>query len=756
MSVSIVGADVTFTTTGASVGRVQNEVTAGFPTTKVTFKFTVGSNPLVFRVGTTSGAQDVVADVEFLPGEWVITFTPGVSPYYIQFAAPELGVATLTNFARLPGGRFEIDTPWAGADLASVRQEQSLNVVWMSHRLYQTQVLERRGPTSWGVRDYAPKDGPFFPLNATDYTLTPDGLTGRVTIDANGPVFTALDVGMLLKLTHAGQFETETVAALDDATDWIKVTGIGAMRAFNYDLTGTFTATMVLERSVGNTLSPETVLSVTSATSGSLNDTFDNQIIYYRWRCSAYTSGSPVAELRYSGGATDGVARIVSVTADNEVTADVIEPFSKAEATTNWYQGAWSSRTGWPSAVGMIDGRLGFGLADQYFLSAADDFESQLIAADDAAAINRSLTGRMNAISWLKGVDQLLAGTIGSEHRITAGALAEILTPATTFSKSFGRRGSADTDAVVIDKSVAFISRTRKRIYLAVPEGDGYTLLDLTRLHRKIGGTTGFKELAFQTDPEPRLWALRNDGQAAILAFDPVEQVAAWFRYKLEGATIESLTVIPSASAEDGVYFVTDRGGDFLLMEKLAAEDYEDSEEAWRLQGAVEYSGVATDTLPGLDHLEGQTVYSWAGGRQFGPYTVSGGEITLDAEVTYAITGVKYTGKYKGPRNDFGGPQGTSLTQNKQIKGVGMMIYRTGGGMLKWGRSYVDGEMTVLPDLLQNGELVFDGPLQEQTIDEWYEFAGEMTRDPRLHIVMDGAGPATILGIVPKIDVADR
>lgn len=757
MPVSISSSDVTFTTTSADVGRVENVVTTAAPTAKVTFKFTVARNPLTLRVGTTTGAQDVVTDIEFPPGKWVITFTPGAATYYLQFAALKVGKATLTGFARVAAGRFSIDTPWAGADISSIRFQQSLNVVWAAQRSYRTQVIERRGATSWGVRDYAPDDGPFFPLNATDYTLTPSALTGEITITANGPVFTALDAGMLLKLTHSGQYETATANSVDDATDWIKVTGIGDMRAFSYDVSGTFTATVLLERSVGTTANPETVTSITTATAGTLNDGFDNQIIYYRLRTSAYTSGSPAMTLAYSGGVTDGVARILSVSADNSVTADVIEPFAKTDATSLWYMGAWSTRSGWPAAVGMHDGRLALGRAYQYWLSAADDFESHLIGPNDADAISRTLTGKMNAISWLKGVDQLLAGTIGAEHRITAGALAEVLTPSTVFSKPISGRGSADTDAVPIDNAIAFIDRTRDRIYLATPDGDGYTLVDLTRLHRKIGGATGFKELAFQSSPEPRLWALRNDGQVAILAIDLAEQVAAWFRYKMEGATIKSLAIVP-AGAEDAVYFVVDRGNATYLIERLAMEDYDTVSEAWRLQGAVEYSGTALGTLTGLSHLEGDTVHVWGNGREYGPLTVSGGSVTLpnDATVTYAITGVKYTGKFKGGRLDGGGAQGTALTQMKQVTGLGMMLYKTPGGMLKWGRSFTDADLTVLDDRVQDGTLVFDGPLQEQTIDEWFEFAGERTRDPRLHFVMDGAGPVTILGIVPKVDVNDR
>ena len=758
MPVTISHPDVTFVTTAASVGRVESEITTAAPDDKVSFEFTVTRGTLTLRVGTASGDQDIVADIEYPPGYHIVSFTPGASPYYLQFAANDIGTALLTGFARLAAGTLDITAPWAAADISAIRMQQSLNVIWMAHRGYQTQVLERRGSTSWTLRDYAPTDGPFNPLNATDTTLTPDGLTGEITIDANAAIFTALDVGMLLKLTHSGQYETASVTALDGATDPIRVSGIEAARAFTYEVTGTFVGTVVLERSVGNTVNYQTVASVTGVTAATqLNDGYDNQVIYYRLRCSAYTSGTIGLALTYAQGVQDGVARIVSVDADNSVTADVIEPFSKTDATPLWYLGAWGDRFGWPAAVGMHDGRLGLARADQYWLSAADDFESHLIGANDADAISRTLTGKMNAIAWLKGVDKLLAGTIGAEHIITGGALEEVLTPATTYSKPLARRGSADTDAVIIDTSVAFINRTRERIYLAQPGSDGYSLVDLTRLHPGIGGASGFKEIAFQTEPYPRLWCVRNDGEIAILALDPAEQIAAWQRYTTPGGTFESVAVIP-AGAEDGVYFAVDRGGATFLIEKLAMEDYTDLEDAWRLQSAVEYSGTAVSVLTGLTHLEGEEVYVWGNGNQYGPYTVASGQITVyegdgitPASLTYAITGLLYEGKWKSARMDVGGQSGTALTLKKQIKRLGMLIYRTPGGMLKWGRDFTAANMTTLQDRVQAG-LTYGGPLQERTEDINMTFDGKADEDARLCISMPGAGPATVLGLVPSVE----
>ncbi|QDP64369.1 MAG: hypothetical protein GOVbin52_42 [Prokaryotic dsDNA virus sp.] len=758
MGVSISHPDVDFETTSASQARVRSTITTAEPDEKVSFAFTIGRGDLLMRVGTTAGAQDIVADLRCSHGFHIVSFTPGVSTYYLEFGLPAIGKAGLRDFERVAAGRFEIDTPWVESELDLVRLQQSLNVVYAAVSTKRPRVIERRGDTSWSIRDYDYTDGPFNPLNGSTYTLTPSALTGEVTITANTALFTSLDVGMLLKLTHTGQYETASATAVDTTTDAIRVSGLDTSRRFTYAVTGSFTATVVLERSVGNELSYETVQTFTGAASGTYDDELDNQIIYYRLRVSAYTSGTVGLELRHSQGVTDGVARIFSVDADNQVTADVLSPFSKTSATTLWYMGAWAARFGWPAAVGMQDGRLALGRGDNYWLSAADDFESQLVGANDADAISRTLTGKMNSIAWLKGAKNLLAGTTGAEHIITAGEYSEILTPSTAFSRPVSSRGSAQAEACMIDTAVAFISRSRKRIYLAVPaDGDGYQLIDLTRLHPDIGGASGFKEIAFQTEPHPRLWCVRNDGAIAVLLLVPEEEIVAWTRYTSTGATFESVAVIPAGVADDGVYFVTHRpdvSATDRYIEKLAPESFTDLEDAWRLQCAVEYSGAATTALTGLDHLEGEEVYVWGNGRQSGPYTVSSGAITCDYEVTYAVIGLLYEGKYKGPRITWGASAGTAVMQEKLIKILGLMLYRTPGGMIRIGQSFDADKMTGLEDR-QTG-LTYDSALQEWTEDKRLNVDGFSDPDARLHISMPGAGPATVLGLIPWTEASDR
>ena len=85
-----------------AVGRVT--LTTAAPDDEVSLKFLTTRRPLVFRVGTASGEQDIYADIEFRPGVHVVSFTPGVSPYYVEFQLQEVGEAAEGHIRCMAGG----------------------------------------------------------------------------------------------------------------------------------------------------------------------------------------------------------------------------------------------------------------------------------------------------------------------------------------------------------------------------------------------------------------------------------------------------------------------------------------------------------------------------------------------------------------------------------------------------------------------------------------------------------------------------
>jgi hypothetical protein len=87
---------------------------------------------------------------------------------------------------------------------------------------------------------------------------------------------------------------------------------------------------------------------------------------------------------------------------------------------------------------------------------------------------------------------------------------------------------------------------------------------DLTRLNRNItisdsASTSGLAQTAFQMEPYPIFWAVRNDGQLIGLVFNTQDQVYAWFRVFMPTGSIESVAVISGQNQEDQVVVVVNR-----------------------------------------------------------------------------------------------------------------------------------------------------------------------------------------------------
>lgn len=729
-------------------------LTTSAPDDEVSLRFTISRRPLVVRIGTTAGGQELVNDVALEPGVHLLTFTPGVGTYYFEAQLRDVGQAILSYFERAPAGTLSLLTPWAEADMPGLCSEQSLDVQWWTHQKYPPRVLERRGATSWSLRYYQPKDGPFEGDEDTGVTLTPSARIGTSVITSSGPTFNTLDTGSLIRLTQTGQYQITSANAPSEATDPIKVTGAGEGRTFYFDISGTFVGTWKLQRSVGNDFSWGDVTDGTGTLASGLGDGLDGQIVYYRLILSAHTSGAAVLSLTYAGGVTDGVARIVEVTADNEVIADVLTPFATTNATSEWARGSWSDRYGWPSAVALDEGRLSLFRGSRRWHSASDGFESFELGTDDSAAIAGSVPGQMNAVRWAMGGNRMTFGTTGGVGIVGTGDYDEVLTPSNSRARVKANRGSASTEATATATGeIVYVDRARRKINMAIEDGAGLKVVDLTRNHRKAAGTgQGFIELDFQTEPEPRLWAVRGDGQAVVMTLDTQEEVGAIARFTgANGGLIESVGVLPG-SPEDVVMFVIRRsvnGSYVRYVEKLAVERWEPDVDAngiehgtvaFRLQCGLVYSGASTTTITGLGHLEGQSVWAWSGGRADGPKTVTGGAITLSYPTTFAVVGLKYVGLYKGPRLS------NAFTDRRKVSKVGMILDRCAAGHLGWGPS-----LNAIKDRLKDRTTeaaAYDSAVPLISRDQEFSFPGTHDNDPRLCIEFSGVGPASVLGLV--------
>ncbi|TXH47207.1 MAG: hypothetical protein E6Q97_27615 [Desulfurellales bacterium] len=752
---------VTLTAALGESAKVRWAITTSETAKPATFLIVTTRRPLKVQVGTTTSNANIMASRTLYPGEHLITVTPGAGTYYIQAELDEPGVAIIFDPTRQAPGDLTVPTPWADTELASLRYRQSNNVYWLYHPDHKTRVLERYSNYDWSLRLFRPLNGPFEPVNTTTTTLTPGSVLGSVTITASAAAFAATDVGRLIELTHTGQTETRSITGNGQTTDTIRVVGADANRAFSVAITGTFTGNVLLERSIGNETDWATYQTYTGAGTSNENDGLDDQIIYYRINSSGWVSGTAGVTISYSLGETTGRAEIVYFGSATSVGVEVFDGdfFGAASATTLWALGSWNDADGWPAAGTLNDGRHQLAANDRYWSSEPDDFESFLLSSDDDGAINRRMaTGRSNTTRWMETADRVMIGTSGETLEVRSSALGEAITPTNINLRGGKNKGVANAQPIVVDDRIVFIARAMARLYQTYPEGDKYKLDDLTALHKWIGGrgdNAGFIEIAYQEEPDPRVYAVRADGEMAVLTFRPDEQVYGWARYtEPTGGGFESVCVIPGVP-EDTVMVIVSRVIDGVtkrFREKFAPQNFVETRDAVRVQSAVIYEGASTSTITGLSHLEGEEVAIWANGRVHESQEVTSGQVTLDYAVTKAVVGLNYAGKWKSAKLAYGARRGTALGQDKKIGDVGLVLLETPIGMVGYGRDFenVDYKIGEYTD-----EMVMDSPVEAISDEATQPSDGATLTDARLCILMDKPGPATILAIVPDVDVVE-
>ena len=163
---------------------------------------------------------------------------------------------------------------------------------------------------------------------------------------------------------------------------------------------------------------------------------------------------------------------------------------------------------------------------------------------------------------------------------------------------------------------------------------------------------------------------------------------------------------------------------------------------------------IATTSITGLDHLEGETVSILANGATHADKTVSGGAITLDVAASTVQVGLGYDATLQTMRLDAGAADGTSQGKTKRFTNVVLRLDQTGSG-LYYGATDVTADMDELH--LRDGNDPMDTPVPlfngDTEILPWpagYEKAGRLTLKHTL------PQPCTVIAIMPQVATQDR
>ena len=669
----------------AAIRRQQVTVNATDENVKHGLRIEIERGPVVIKVGSTEGDDDYFSEV-LGTGTHSLAFTPTGS-FWIEFASELAYTVRVDSVAVETPGAQDLTAPWLEADLNSLRWDQSADVIYVACNGYAPKQIQRRGETSWSLVNYEPEDGPFRAINTASTSITPSALSGDVTLTATNAIFKESNVGSLFRLESIGQTVERTLSGADQFSDAIRVTGVGNARIFDIDITGTWSGTITVQRSIDEEgdWSDVSGLSYTSNQDTQYNDELDNQIAYYRIgiKSGDYTSGSPTVTLSYGSGSNSGVARVTAFNSGSSVDAVVLEDFGGTDGTSNWYEGSWSERRGYPSAVAIHESRTAWAGKGKIWFSETDGFSIfSLDLEGDSAPINRSIgKGPVDESSWLFSGKRLMLGTATLEASIQSSSFDEPLTPTAFQIKYPTNQGSANVPIVKIDDQGVFVQRGGTALYRLV-YNDGtysYNAGRLTTLVPEIGEPS-ITRIAAQRQPDTRLHAVRSDGTVGLWVNDSAEDVSCWVDIEGQGE-VEDVFTLPQGTSEDAVYYLvkyTINGSTKRYLEKWALEsECVGGTLNKQADSFVEYSGTATTTITGLDHLEGESVVAWGDGKDLGTYTVSSGSITLTEAVSEAVVGLTYTAQFKSVKLAYATGDNSPINQRKTIARLGLVMRNT-------------------------------------------------------------------------------
>lgn len=727
----------------------------------------VARGPVVLRIGSSLGDDGYVNETTLNTGEHSLAITPSGN-FWIRFKSSAIRKVWVNSCVIEAAGVMSVATPWMTMNLSAVVYAQSADVIFVACSGLQQYRIERRSTRSWSVAVYLAPDGPLQVQNVSTTTLTGSSISsGNITLTASNPVFYVTHIGVLVALTSTGQSVSLAIAAQNTFSTPILVDLVGTSRSFLIQITGTFVATVVLQRSVGSIAGPWTDVvgkSWTAPTAENYADGLDNQIIYYRLgiETGSYTSGTATVLLSIGYGSITGIVRVTDFSSPTSVGAEVLVSLGSTSATEDWALGEWSDFRGWPSAVALDQGRLWWAGKSRIWGSVSDQFDSfDANVVGDSGPLARSIgSGPVDHINWILPLQRLVLGTPGSEISVRSSALDEALTPTNFNLRAGSNQGSASVQAIKVDQRGIFVNRTGAKVFELVigttyPAYE-YGANDLTAIVPELG-MAGIVRMDSQRQPDTRIHCVRADGVVMILVSDPIEDVRAWVTLDTQGL-IEDVAVLPAITGnmDDRVYYVVKRtinGATVRSLEKMAQEaDCHGDQPLCNLADSfVTYSASTIKTVSGLSNLEGESVVVWADGSDVGTnaagdqiYTVSGGQITLADPASNIVIGLPYTAQFKSSKLGQA-VQGieSPLNMQKKMNHVGLILADVHPQGLKYGPefSYMDN----MP-LIEQGYLVGDGvraDYDENTI----EFPGIWNTDMRLCLQASAPRPVTVLAV---------
>lgn len=518
------------------------------------------------------------------------------------------------------GDPYETTTPYVAADLFGIRYTQSADIVTLTHTGYAPAELQRTAPLGVFTMTYS----------AINFATTLTAPTAVSAVATPGP--------------SPGTPTTHTYAATSVGADGID----------------------------------ESVVSSSVSCSNNLFDTGAYNTLTFTppggiTRLNIYKQSNGL--WAYLGQSGDGTFVDDNITPDLGKTAPINDnPFTGAgdypgavcyfeqrrwfAGSTNKPQTLWATKSGTES-----------------------NMDYSIPTRDTDALAFRVVAREANRVQHLVPMASLVALTTSAEWRITANN-ADAITPTSVSVKPQTNIGAADATPAVVNTNVVYAAarggRVREMAYSW--QAGGYMTGDLSLRAPHLFDGLSIVDIAHSKAPYPIVWFVSSNGRLLSLTYVPEQNIGAWSWHDTDGV-FESIACV-AEGAEDVLYAVVRReigGATKRYIERLRPRAWSTQADAFHVDSGLTYTGVPTDTISGLNHLEGKTVAILGDGAVQPSKTVVGGSITLDYAASTVHVGLPFTSDMQTLPTALRIDEGFGQGRPKNVSRVWLRVFKSGG-----------------------------------------------------------------------------
>lgn len=732
----------------------------------------VEDGPVRFKIGSVAGEDDFFSTRILQRGGHWLGFVPDAD-FTIEIANDQKHTARVDQVSLQGlggiGDFISLAHDVLEEDFGKVRMTQSNDVIYWTTAGYKSYKLLRDDNNSWSIESWLPEDGPFRTQNVSGVTIETDMISGDAELTSSQSLFRQehADNRALFRLASFGQTVSDDLGGAPEQTESIRVVGTADAREFGIIIEGTFNATVSLQfaftedgpwNDQGDTW--------TVPVSTTYKDGQDGQIIYYRLAIKSgdYVSGTATCTLTYTGGSIQGIGRVYNFTDSTHVDVHVLKDFGSIEPTKDWWEGEWSDRRNWPTAVDINEGRLMLAGDDKIHGSISDSFDSfDDNFEGDGGAINRSIArGPNRIVHWLLGLSRLMLGSADNAANV-APAKIEGNSPLSVRSNNFDEPLTpTNFNIKAVDSKGVFVDRTEQRLYELAYDANSYDYkpLDLSVFTPDFN-VSGIRRIAVQMKPDVRVHCVRNDGTVGLLVFDRLENVICWVDVVTDAGAGEVLdvTVIPGVE-EDQVYYAVRRFINTVYTNEVVKWAKESECIGGLLNKQADsfsvYDDVPTVTpFPsGLLYLRGETVIIWADGIDVGTDVVDiFGALTNDLAVAASkvVVGLPYTAQFKSAK--LAELTGIGLLERKKVNRLGFIAENMHYQGLQYGPDFDN--LSDLPKV-SRGQAVSDNQIYSEYHEDNFPFGGTWNEDARICLQAAAPRPCTIKAAILEMESVEH